>query len=169
MNSHQVNFFMTPLDLLECERRIQENGPVVFFEYCSTERTPHVIKNSKIVEMGKERLSIGLARPQDLSLIRFKSVEGQSYFTLDILRSPAIELNRCYFDGNHLRRGRLYFTVKSYDESGALIEKNTEFLLWAQALLKTAKAGLALDPQLHSYVGADAESIRKTTKCQFVV
>lgn len=169
MTSHQTNLFLTPGDLLECERRIRELGPVIFLDSYSTNGAPKLIQSSQIATMGCERLTIALARPEDLQYLQFRPVPGHSHFILDIIRSPAIELTRCFFSASTLRRGRLYFCSKAFSDNGILVEKDGKFLRWAQCIFKTTKAGLQFDRQLHSYVGAEADSLRNRSSLQFRV
>src|SRR5688572_19044008 len=150
MSGHQVVFFLTPNDLAECECRMREVTPVVFIEYRSDAPTPKTLSDSVVAEMGKTWLAIGAARPEDLGAIRFTLVQAQGYFTVDILRSPIVELSRCFFDGNQLRRGRLYYTSEFYDEKDTLIRKDAAFVQWAKSVLSAAIKGLKRDKELHS-------------------
>ena len=169
MTGHQVNFFLTPDDLAECECRMRKIAPLALIEYRSDATTPKTLRNSAVPEMGKSWLSIGVVRPEDLGAIRFDPVHAQGYSTMDVLRSPLVELSRCFFDGKQLRRGRLYFTSRFYDQEDTLISKDTAFVKWARSVLKAAVRGLRRDKELQSYIGSQAEELRRTEKCLFVV
>lgn len=160
---------MTPSDLLVCERKIREKLPVIFFKTRSASTVPEVINSTEVFEMGKEVLEIAMARPQDIGSIKFKLVANQDYYSLDIVSSPAVEINRCYFMNNILRRGRLFYVTKYFDESGTAIEKDAEFLGWAQDVMQVTKAGMIYDKKEFSYLGTEAEDLQKTSTCKFVV
>lgn len=155
--------------MLEWERKVREKLPVVFFKTRSASVIPEVIKSTEIFEMGTEVLGIAMARPQDIGSIKFKLVANQGYYSLDIVSSPAVEINRCYFMNNILRRGRLFYVMKHFDESGVAIEKDAEFLGWAQGVMQVTKAGMIYDKKEFSYLGTEAEDLQKTPTCKFVV
>ncbi len=92
--------------------------------------------------MGKTDLTLFMARPGDESSFVVRPFGETNLWTVDVLRSPVIELTRCYFDGEKLRRGRLYFVPGYYGPNDKWIEKSQDFMNWALALLKTVRKTL---------------------------
>jgi hypothetical protein len=165
----QVNFFFLPQDLNECEGRIRQLGPVVFFESRSQSAAPELLENTVINEMGKTWLDIYLALPEHLPLVKLREVKAQGWYSVEESTSPVIELSRCYFDGKILRRGRLYYNESYYAEDGQLITKPNDFTNWARKVLKVAVKGLLKDPNTSSYVGRGASLWREQEKGSFVL
>jgi len=167
MKGHQVTFFLTPHDLAECEARMRNLGELVLFEYRALIVQPQILDSTVVPEMGKSWLKICLARPRDVLSVRFDEVKEQGHYMMDVIRSPAVELSRCFFDGKHLRRGRLYFVSEFFGSDGVLVRKEHDFVKWAKGVLRFAVKGLARDLALESYVGPHADSLRKDGECTF--
>jgi hypothetical protein len=152
----QVNFFFLPQDLVECEERIRKLGPVNFFEAHSDSPVPKLLANTEWVEMGKTIFKIYLCRPEDLPLVKLSEIKEQGWFVVEGFISPVIELNRCYFNGQMLRRGRLYYNESYYAGDGELISKPNDFIIWARKVLRAAVRGLSKSPNVTAYAGKDA-------------
>jgi hypothetical protein len=104
---------------------------------------------------GEEWLHLFLARPEDVDAVVMRHVPTQGYWTVDVLYSPVVEFQRCYFDGKILRRGRAYFVDKYFGPNADVVQKPEAFRKWAQSVLGAIRRGLhrrGLD-----YVGSDAE------------
>jgi hypothetical protein len=168
MMGRQINFFLTPEDLAAWEEKIRQSVPISLFEYRSESGKPEVLKFAAICNMGVSWLTIGLCNPDHLSDIHFKQVQSQSYRTLDLFRSPAIELSRCFYDGTKLRRGRLYYIRDYYSESGELVKRPSSFNEWAKSVFKITVKGLFRDPDLYAYIGKNALELRENGRLTFV-
>lgn len=71
--------------------------------------------------------------------------------------SEAVEFAGCDYDGKVLRPGRLYFQTDQV-LGDDIVPKRTEFLRWADQLLRITKGSLTRSQMLNAYVGADAEA-----------
>ena len=130
---------------------------------------PEIVPTTEVPKMGESILKICICHPDDLEKIVFVPVSGQNYHVPDPIRSPLLELNRCFFDGKHLRRGRLYFISHFFNEEGVKTSKGKQYVSWAKSLLNRAVEGLTKDLASESFVGLEAESLRSSGKCEFVV
>ncbi|HYO55969.1 hypothetical protein [Archangium sp.] len=120
-----------------------------------------MLSTLSVAEFGKTWLTIILAPPDSLGSLAFEHVPRQGYWTVDLLRSPAMELSRCFYDGKILRVGRLFYDRGFYDEAGNWVEKPASFQAWAKKVFSVARKGLQRDAALYSYVGENAQAERK--------
>lgn len=153
---HQIVFYLTPEDMRATEVRIRSKVPVAISDSRPKEPHPHVLPDTEVAEMGKTWLSVYLVRPEDLGAVKLIEVRTQHYWAIDELRSPVIELNRCFFDGKILRSGRVYYTDGYYGEDGAWVAKPWEFIKWAKDVFSAVKKSLKKNERLCAYVGPDA-------------
>jgi hypothetical protein len=148
----QVNFFLLPGDLIGIEQAIRQTGQVMFLP--GTVPEPEIAPVSTIQfrehEMGAVGLRLYITLDELASGIRFRQVPEQGYFIVEP-GSPVIELDRCYFDGKVLRRGRLYFfTGPGFQH---------RFIHWGDSVLRAVRRVLTRNPALGSaYFGAVAEA-----------
>jgi hypothetical protein len=164
MKGRQLNVYLTPEDSHLLERHLRSLLDIVAFEWRSTESSVRQLPNMEIQEMGKPWLTIGLARPEDVPNLGLRQIESKDFRILDVLRSPAIEFSRCFFDGKILRRGRLYYIPKYFD-GAHLVQKSGGFTEWAKDVFNAAKALLTRDSELESYIGLNAERLRSEGIC----
>src|SRR6266700_3960228 len=109
MNSKQVNFFLTAADQAELLRRFVTKSEFVVLASVTEGGRLHLLESAEVKEMGRDRLTVYLARPGDLHAVKLQSLQHQIYKTIDIVKSPLVEFARCYHADGLLRRGRLYF------------------------------------------------------------
>lgn len=115
----QLNFFLTPADFRAVENQIRRSGDVMFLP--GTVDRPELEELATMAigdsEMGQVMLRAYVTRSDFASSIRFHEVPEQGYCIITP-GSPVIEVDRCFFDGRVLRRGRLYFlTAPAVDNS----------------------------------------------------
>lgn len=99
-----------------------------------------------------------LVREKDIENVVIKSV-AEKYWTIDISRSPAVELIKSYHNESIARTGRLYFLTGFYDRDGSWIDKSPEFLKWAESLLRWIRRNYHSDPRVPRaglYIGPSA-------------
>jgi hypothetical protein len=84
-------------------------------------------------------------------------VTTQGYWVVDVLRSPALELSSCFFDGKILRRGRIYYVDGFGGEDGAWIEKPETFRTWARRVRAAIRKALARQGDFDD-IGPDARA-----------
>ena len=73
---------------------------------------------------------------------------------MDVIRSPVVEFNSCYFDDTVLRRGRVYYVDGFHDDKGHWVEKSAGFRTWAKAVLNSVKKTLMKHGS--DYIGLEA-------------
>lgn len=133
---HQVQIYLLPEDTLLIEKYFMGSDNAKFIQYCSPSAEIAVSDTLAVQEMGKSWLPIFIVREKDLKDLEVKHIEAQSYWTIDSLRSPVIEFSRCFFDGNVLRKGRLFFDLGYYGRGGEWVSKSDAFTTWADDTLR---------------------------------
>lgn len=138
---HQVNFYLDGADTISLEERIRGLGPLAILHSLSPGPEPRVLDGVNFEENGRPWLFLFLVRPEDLPAVKTREVPAQGHWTIDDLRSPVVELNRCFFDGKILRRGRVYY-LDGFYVGQEWQDKPDSFRKWAKAVLATTKKGL---------------------------
>jgi hypothetical protein len=127
--------FLLPDDYPELEKRIKAVGDVAFVPRRG-HTADRVVTTTTLSlppeKMGKEDLTVYLARSEDLNHVRTVHVPSQNTFVVDPTSSPVVEFHRCYFSGSLLREGRVYF--QEHDQKG--------FATWASRILESVRRGL---------------------------
>ena len=139
---HQVNFYVTPQDRTLLEERLREIGPMLVLHSRSPTSAVRKLETLDFAENGKPWLFFYLVRPEDLSAIITRHVPVQGYWTIDVLKSPVVEFNSCFFNGDKLRRGRVYYIDSYYGEDDVLVQKSESFQAWAKSLFGVVKKSL---------------------------
>jgi|GEM_PF-1998874 len=152
---HQVNFYATPTDISELERRIDLLEPMVIIHDRSPTSQPRIVSSLDITEGDRRWLYYYLVRKKDLERVLTEHVPAQKYWSIDSLRSPVIEFNSCYFDGKTLGRGRVYYVDGYYGADDAWVEKPESFRAWAKKVLRTIKRPLKKHNRI-DYIGQNA-------------
>lgn len=114
-----------------------------------------MLETLDLLEQGQPWLYFFLVRADDVGSVVMRHVPAQGYWTVDVVKSPVIEFNRCFMGDHLLRRGRLYFLDTFYGVDGALVQKSDEFQNWAKSILRTTKR--CLKKTGAEYLGEDAE------------
>jgi len=152
----QVNFYLIPSDILMLESKLREVGPLLVLHSRSDVPRPRVLESLEHMEQGKLWLYFFLVRPENLDEVVMRHVPAQGYWVVDELKSPVIQLNRSFFDGKNLRRGRIYFIERYFGENREMVHKPDAFRAWAKAILDKAKRNLVkIGPE---YIGADTKT-----------
>ena len=153
---HQANFFMTPTETNLLEQFWRSVAPMSVLHSRSSNAEPRVLPSSDIEERGQRWLFFHLVRPEDLKSVVMRSVPAKGYWTVDVVKSPVVELARCFFDRRILRRGRLYFVDGYYGADNDWVDKGDDFKRWATLLLSVTKKRLARHGS--DYIGGEARS-----------
>lgn len=151
---HQVNFFAAPSDIKALQRRIGEIEPMCLLHDRSRVAEPRVLPSLDFAEGGAPHLFYYVVRKIDLAEVVTEYVPAQGYWTIDVLRSPVVELDSCFFDGRILRRGRVYYVDGFYGPNDEWVEKAEGFRSWAKRVLKVTKKGFKRHDS--DYIGAAA-------------
>jgi len=86
-----------------------------------------------------------ITAPELADKIEYKFVSEQNYYTIDVIKSPVIELLIPQLINNTLpeQKCRIYFITEFFDEKGTLMKKDKLFLENAEKVLKWAKNELS--------------------------
>lgn len=160
---HQINFYLSPKDVLELEKRLLSVEKTLILHSRSRGPYPRIVDSTDLVEDGHQQNFFNLVRIADLDSVVTKEIKNQGYWSIDELRSPVIEFTRSNFDGALIRRGRLYYIDVYYDDSGKLVGKTLGFDVWAKKVLSKARRSLEYDKELLAYIGAEANEMRKNS------
>ncbi len=153
---HQVNFYLNPNDTVAVEKVLRELAPLCILHSRSSTSEPHIVDTVNIEENGQPWLYLFLIRTDDLERLVTKHIPAQGYWTVDVLKSPVVEFNRCFFDGKTLRRGRVYYVDGFYDTNDQWVQKPEPFMKWAKSILTTTKHTLKRHGS--DYIGTEAEA-----------
>lgn len=153
---HQVNIYVDPSDTISLAHALRGLGPLHLLHSRSPTSEPKVIESVNVEENGQPWLFLYLVRPEDLGAVVTRHVPAQGYWTVDVLKSPVVEFNRCFFDGRILRRGRLYYIDGFYGANEQWTEKPEAFRQWARAILTKTKS--TLNKHKGDYIGTGAEA-----------
>jgi hypothetical protein len=112
------------------------------------------VPSLNVGEDGQPWLFCHLVRESELVDVVTRHVPAQGYWIVDVVKSPVIEFNGCYFNGKILRRGRVYYVDGFYGADNTWVEKSEAFRLWAAGVLKTIKKVLKKNGS--EYIGETA-------------
>jgi len=143
MNSKQLYFYLNLEDQCLFDQMLKADEQIIFCRYQAKKMHPIFLESTVIKEVGEEALKIIMVRKTDIENIKYRKVTGRNSYFIDTLRSPVIEYSRCYVTKKLVRRGRLYFLKKYYDDNNTLIEKPRDFVVWANHILGAARKNLA--------------------------
>lgn len=155
---HQVNFYLDQDDTKKIESVLRSIGPLLVLHSRSGQPEPRVVDCLLHDEDSRSWLFYHLVRPEDLDGVNLRHVPAQGYWTVDVLTSPVVEFNGCFFDGAILRRGRVYYVDGFYDANQQWKMKSTGFRDWAKAALGGTRK--ALKKHQSDYIGTGAEAWR---------
>lgn len=157
MMGRQVNFFMNNDDLAEFEKRLLDKHDALFLQPVFSSPTMNILSSLVIPETENVHRSCYLCRKQDRDQIVFKEVvptnpKISSYWSVISDSSPIIEFDRCYWNNEFIRRGRLYFVVRQYVQHG-LAEKPQDFLAWGDNILRWVRRNYLRETTFGFYIG----------------
>lgn len=152
----QVNFFATPADTAVLETRLRALEPLEILHSRSPGPEPRKVAALFVEDGGRRWLHYRLVRVQDLADVVMAPVPQQSYWTIDELRSPIVELNCCYFDEKILRRGRVFCEDGYYDDRSVWVKKPESFRKWATRVMGAVRR--MMTRYNGEYVGPDARA-----------
>lgn len=151
----QVNFILLPGDLRALEEELVRLSPFVVLHSRSASEKVKRLGGLDPRASGEDWLHLFLVRPEDIEFVVTQFVAAQSYWAIDVLRSPVVEFQRCFFDGQTIRRGRAYFVDRFYSANMKIVQKPETFCIWAQSVLRTIRK--RLQRQGNDYVGSEAK------------
>jgi hypothetical protein len=135
MTSRQINFYVLPEEQLWFENIIRTAGPFLILCRIIKEGEPVLLQSTVVERFGDEDLTAYLIRRADLDKLVVTGAPKQTELFVDDLRSPVLQYSRCYFDGERVRRGRLYFVESYFDNHDKRVEKPDDFIKWGRNVL----------------------------------
>jgi hypothetical protein len=135
----QINFFATDSDFMQLQQTLLAVAPYNILLPRSTESAARVVPNLQFTDNGQQQLFFFVARSEDLSKIKFNYVVAQGYWSVNVLKSPVIELHRGLAEGRRIDRSRLYFTESYFDDSQKLTRKSDDFCKWANSIFSKSR------------------------------
>ncbi|MGJ4996644.1 hypothetical protein ACQR0Z_19630 [Bradyrhizobium sp. HKCCYLS3077] len=160
MRSRQINFFLTPDDQAELLRRLDPDGQFVYLARRCLYDQMQILPTAVVRQMGQEPLGIYIARAADLDTIVFN--EGENDKSIDVIRSPVIEFNRCYLGDEHISDGRLYVVNSYFDAHGRIARKNDSFLKWSERLIAKTRRCLTKEDKSFYYFGTETLQLKRS-------
>ena len=136
---HQINFYAAPADIAVLQERVGDVEPMLILHSRSPGAEPVVLSSLRHTEDAKPWLFYYLVRRCDLANVTSEHVPSQGYWAIDVIRSPVVQFNSCFFDGTVLGRGRVYYVDGFYGEHDEWHEKSERFRSWGKAVLKTTQ------------------------------
>lgn len=152
----QVNFYLTPKDVDVVAECIRKCGDYLVLHSRSPNPKSRIVPSFNFKENGEQWRYFNLVRPDDLAAVKTYYIPEQKYWMIDHSKHcPVLEFNSCYYDGEKMRRGRLYFQTRYFGENRELVTQPDSFLKWARRVLAAIKKPLQYDPDRGVYIGPD--------------
>jgi len=154
--SHQVRFYLDPIDTDALAALLCDAEDLRVLHSRSASAAPRVVPSVTVEENGAPWPLVYFVQAADLDQVVMRHERDEGYWTVDALRSPVLELERCFFDGSVLKRGRLAFVDRFRGDDGNWVAKPRAFTGWASDALKKAKKMMLR--QKGEYIGTHAQS-----------
>jgi hypothetical protein len=166
MNAQQ-NFFVLPEEMREVEQRLQSRLRIQVVSERAESSTPKLI-GMVSYELSDQPRRCYLVSPDLVNSIVMRYVPAQGYWTIDVLKSPVIELDKSFFDGRILKPGRMYCESQFLDDSGELVVKPEIFLKWSKSVMNSLRKSLVKNGRSIYYVGGDTMRKAEAGEIQLV-
>lgn len=141
MRSQQLNFFLGPQDQELLEECFILCGDFIIIRPRSI-KLLCVLETTIISDFAKSELRVLLAQKADMKDIKLHRLKNTQMESANIISNPIIEYDRCYVGDKFIRRGRLYFVEKYFDEFGVLIRKPDSYVQWAKCIFREVRSKL---------------------------
>lgn len=151
----QVNFFMMPKDLAVFGEYLRQNGGDDVKILPEKFRSPKMLIVPNVT-IDDDQLGLCITKSSYMSQIVIEYFESTDFWVVNTLLSPVIELTKSYYNGQILRRGRLYFMAGFFDVQGNWVTKGTAFEKWGDKLLRWIRKNYQRHPENHFYFGEHA-------------
>lgn len=171
---HQVNFYLVGQDNALLQRLIESAGHVAFVMDRQATRDLLPVEDLRISDdqMGKASLRVYAVQPSALPRLPLRWIPEQNHHIIDIA-SPAIEVDRCYFDGHIIRTGRIYAYSAPWRPQDAAVW--ADFKTWSNRVMRRVAEGLTRegyrfgDRPFISYFGPEAAAWMERAGASFSV
>lgn len=156
--SKQLNFFLTVEDQKAVERAISMCGEVSIFDARSATGDARKRENMCVQEFGKEPLRIVLSLARHADKVIFTRANDYGDYSVNVLKMPVIEFDRCYVGDGYIRRGRVYAIMDYHDDEGLLIHKPEVFINWVKCVFAEIENSLSVTAD-GCFIGDEARSL----------
>jgi hypothetical protein len=136
MNSKQLNFFIHPSDQDEIDSFLTKEGVLIIKQPGLNKK---LTLNSSIHKNMHEFNKVYLTKDLFIDTIQQNYITNMNYFLIDDIRSEVVELSRGSLNNESLKRSRFYYVTGYFGENGRQIQKNLQFINWADLLVKNFK------------------------------
>jgi hypothetical protein len=160
MSSRQVNFYSTPLDYAEMEKRLLKIGPFLMFASRSYDGNAPLLSGPLVDHLQIDHRCLYLALPAHKDLVELETISTQPYKLVDVMRSPVIEFDLGNSNKDRLDEARM-FLFRDYLEDGRFFLKDQGFLDWSQKMLRAAVRGWKRVPPDFHYFGPEAMKLKE--------
>ena len=140
MRSKQINFFTAPEDIIEISEFLKAKGCYIFKNNLES---INQLEEYNIVSNTDEIFQVCLTNKEFVNKIEFEFVESKNYYYIDILKSYVVQFNIGGFypySQKELHSGRLYYIFEYYGDNDDVIQKDKNFISWADLFIKEFKA-----------------------------
>jgi len=120
---HQITIYLTPADQKLLEHAYVLKFAASFIARRSSTAAPTILNSLDISQFGKTPIAAFIVPTTQIGALTVRRVSQQPYWTIDLARSPAIEMLRCFYDGRVLRSGRLYYESGFFHEADTWMKK----------------------------------------------
>ena len=138
MNSKQINFFLDPAEISEINNFFLD----LKCSFLKREsKNPDNIISYDILRNHEHIFQIYLTTDGNNEKIFYEHIESKNLYYIDILKSYCIEFSIGGFypySDKELHSSRLYYVLKYY-EKGKLLQKDKEFIRWAENIINRFK------------------------------
>ena len=152
--SHQINYYILPSESGAIEAGLKTIAPMLILHDRSPDGRPNVASSFSNGDDNPPSLYYFLVLEADLALVRMREVPAQGYWVVDSQCSPVIELRVSYFNGELIRRGRVYYTTTWYENYDVRVVKSDAFQHWSKRIF--ARLRKALTRKGEFYFGPQA-------------
>ena len=147
--SKQLNFFLSPGDLIEVKKFLKEEDCLILKR--NSEKSTFF--NEYDIEKNLENIfQVCLCKDEYKNKIFHEYIESTNSYYVDIVKSNCIEFSIGGFypySDKELHRSRFYF-VCEYFKDGELVKKSPEFIDWANSLMKKFKKHFLVKSLIYS-------------------
>lgn len=135
----QLNFYITEEELLSFDEYFRVSKSALIGLPLRKPEIDYCFTLSALNNCNHEwNLFLNITRISDLSCVIIKHIDTQGYYLIDTMRSPVIEMSKSNLivKEKKISRGRLFYHNGYFGPTGLWVEKDSEFIYWANQLIK---------------------------------
>jgi hypothetical protein len=137
----QVNFYLHQDDQAEFDSMLRSRGEFIMVPFYHYTNIIVPAPDTIIRDLKKEGERVYLVRPEDFKYLRLEYFNYGGYWLIDEQAAPVLHFDRCAFEPNGIKRGRLYFQTY-FVQDGQWRSHTPEFVKWADGFINLARRKL---------------------------